>query len=92
VPLRTYEVALNYLSSTRTASGLTVAAKLHSKLYQKGEEVTEEEMGRLNIRRHETLPEWNYTISPYNRDPSLSDVKKSPRVAKGLLLQPTSVA
>ena len=89
VPLRTYEVALNYLSSTRTASGLTVAAKLHSKLYQKGEEVTEEEMGRLNIRRHETLPEWNYTISPYNRDPSLSDVKKSPRVPKGLLLQPT---
>jgi hypothetical protein len=71
VPLQTYDIALNYLSTTRTQTGLTVTAKLNAKTYQKGESVTDEEMNRLNIRRHRASPEWNYTIRPYgSRAPS----------------------
>lgn len=65
VPLETYEVALNYISTTRTKTGLTVSAKLNSKVYEKGQKATEEEMDLLNIRAHRTMPEWNYTIKPY---------------------------
>ncbi|EQD68491.1 Transposase, Rhodopirellula-type, partial [mine drainage metagenome] len=68
VPLESYETVLNYISTTRTSAGLTVAAKLNSKTYQKGQEVTDEEMKLLSIRRHRTLPEWNYTIKPYNKN------------------------
>ena len=68
VPLETYDTVLNYISTTRTSAGLTAAAKLKSKTYQKGQEVTDEEMKLLSIRGHRTLPEWNYTITPYNRD------------------------
>jgi hypothetical protein len=67
VPLETYEVALNYISTTKTKTGLTVSAKLNSKIYEKGQAVTEEEMKLLNIRTHRTLPEWNYTIRPYDK-------------------------
>ena len=67
VPLETYDVALNYISTTKTKTGLTVSAKLNSKIYEKGQAVTEEEMKLLNIRAHGTLPEWNYTIRPYDR-------------------------
>jgi hypothetical protein len=65
VPLESYNVALNYISTTKTNTGLTVSAKLNSKVYEKGQEVTEQEMKLLNIRAHRTLPEWNYTITPY---------------------------
>ena len=51
----------------KTKTGLTVSAKLNSKIYEKGQAVTEEEMKLLNIRAHRTLPEWNYTIRPYDR-------------------------
>jgi hypothetical protein len=64
-PLATYDVALNYISTTKTKAGLTVSANLNSKIYEKGQTVTDEEMDLLNIRAHRTLPEWNYTIKPY---------------------------
>ena len=65
VPLETYEVALNYISTTKTQTGLTVTAKLNTQIYPKGQTVTAEEMNLLNIREHKTLPQWNYTIKPY---------------------------
>ena len=65
VPLETHEVALNYISSTRTKTGLTASAKLNAKTYETGQQVTDEEMKLLNIRAHRSLPEWNYTIMPY---------------------------
>ena len=56
------------ISTTRTSAGVTVAAKLNSKTYQKGQEVTDQEMKLLSMRRHRTLPEGSYTIKPYNQD------------------------
>jgi hypothetical protein len=65
VPLDTYSVALNYIATTKTKTGLTVSAKLNSRVYEKGQEVTDQEMKLLNIRSHRTLPYWNYTLRPY---------------------------
>src|SRR6266404_6070789 len=50
------------------SAGLTVAAKLNSKTYRKGQEVADEEMELLSIRRHRMLPEWTYTIKPCNKN------------------------
>lgn len=66
VPLETYDVALKYISTTKTKTGLTVSATLNSKVYEKGQEVTDTEMELLNVRSaHPTLSDWNYTIRPY---------------------------
>jgi hypothetical protein len=40
---------------------------LNKKVYETGEEVGDQEMDLLNIRRHKTLPDWNSTIRPYTR-------------------------
>ena len=39
-------------------------AVLDENEYEKGKEVTEEEMSALNIKGEIFHPEWNYTISP----------------------------
>jgi hypothetical protein len=67
IPLETYEVITKYIASTTTKTGLTVSAVLNTKKYETGKEVGEQELELLNIRRHRTLPDWNYTISPYTR-------------------------
>jgi hypothetical protein len=44
-----------------------VSAKLNSKIYEKGQTATDEEMDLLNIRAHRTPAEWIYTIELYGR-------------------------
>lgn len=63
VPLRDYETILNYLSTTTTRTGLTVNPILHTVDYPTGVKVSNQQMNEINIRHHETLPAWNYTIS-----------------------------
>ncbi len=64
VPLESYETVLNYIQTTTTAQGLTVQAILHAQKYETGERVTDAEMQKLRCRKHQLLPEWNYTIKP----------------------------
>ena len=45
-------------------TGLTVKAYLDEGIYRKGQKVTREEVDSLNLERHKTLPEWNYTLRP----------------------------
>lgn len=63
VPLRDYETILKYLSTTKTRTGLRVDAILHTDDYPTGVKITTKQMKEINIRHHETLPAWNYTIS-----------------------------
>jgi hypothetical protein len=63
-PLDSYETILNYISTTRTDTGLEVQAHLVAKEYCTGEKVSDERMGQLNLLRHDTLPNWNYTLAP----------------------------
>jgi hypothetical protein len=62
--LRTFETMLAYLRGTTTTTGLTVQAELLAGVYQKGQRVSDEEMETLNLQRHTTCPDWNYTVRP----------------------------
>jgi hypothetical protein len=62
IPLVTYETVLKYIASTTTQTGLVVSAVLNT--YETGN-IVDQQMDLLNIPRHRSLPDWNYTISPY---------------------------
>ena len=64
VPLETVEVILNYLSSTTTQTGPTVTASLMDSTYERGLKISKHEMDQLNIKPHDSVPQWNYTIRP----------------------------
>ena len=63
-PLTGYETVLNYISTTRTKTGLRVDAHLVQADYPTGVKVSDKEMKDLSVRRHDTQPGRNYTISP----------------------------
>lgn len=63
-PLESLETIKNYISTTKTASGLSVKAYIDKNLYQKGVKVADAEMSRLNIVKNESLPNWNYALVP----------------------------
>jgi hypothetical protein len=67
VPLDSYETAMKYIRTTKTATGLKIGAVLNATPYRTGEAVGTEEMALLNIRAQKTLPEWNYTIRPQTK-------------------------
>ena len=64
VPLRSLDIMLECLRGTRTAAGLQVDAWLMDKTYPTRVKVSNAEMKALNLQRHETCPNWNYTLRP----------------------------
>jgi hypothetical protein len=63
-PLRSLGIMLGYIRGTTTRTGLTVKAILDETTYKKGQKVTKDAMLALNLRCHDVLPQWNYTLSP----------------------------
>ena len=63
-PLRDYETIVKLISGTATATGLKVTCRLDRRKYPTGRKVTDEEMKRVSIKRHNFHGEWNYTIQP----------------------------
>ena len=63
-PLRSYALMLQYLTETKTATGLTVRAVLVTEKYETGIKVSDEVMDQLNLHHHDICPQWNYTIRP----------------------------
>jgi hypothetical protein len=63
-PLASYETMLKYMRTTRTQQGLSVTATLLKGDYPTGHKPAANEISRLNVRRHRTLPAWNYTLRP----------------------------
>jgi hypothetical protein len=63
-PLTSLEVMLGYIVGTTTTTGLTVKARLDEGTYRKGQKVTREEMGKVNLKPHEVCSGLNYTIKP----------------------------
>jgi len=63
-PLRTFDTMLAHIRGTTTTTGLTVKASLVEGVYEKGQGVSDAEMKTLNLERHETCPNWNYTLRP----------------------------
>ena len=63
-PLETHETVIKHIRTTRTDTGLTVKARLHTKDYKTGEKVTDHESNNIRYLAHKKLPQWNYTIKP----------------------------
>jgi len=63
-PLVTHEVVVSLIGSTTTKPGLRIQAELDPKDYETGVKVTDEEIARVRLHKHEFHGEWNYTISP----------------------------
>ena len=63
-PLVNYETVYKYTASTKTTTGLETSAVMVGKQYQKGLKASKEDIKKLNIKRHELNPLWNYTLSP----------------------------
>jgi hypothetical protein len=63
-PLDSYQKILNFIRTTRTQTGLRVSAYLDRRQYAKGLHPSSEQLQALRLRAHDTLPRWNYTISP----------------------------
>jgi hypothetical protein len=63
-PLVSFETVINLISATTTRTGLSIRAVLDESHYEKGLSISEEEMQKLRLRKHEQDPQWNYTLSP----------------------------
>ena len=63
-PLTSYEKMLHFLNTTTTEQGLVVKALLTQTHYQKKIKISDEQMAALNLTKHQTLPQWNYTLKP----------------------------
>jgi hypothetical protein len=68
-PLVSHQVIVQLIASTTTETGLKVCCEIDANLYPKGIEVSNLEMQRINISRHQFHGEWNYTISPNQQPP-----------------------
>jgi hypothetical protein len=69
-PLRDYEMIVNLISRTTTAKGLQVTCRLDRRKYPTGRKVTDEEIGRVNLKQNKFHGEWNHTIHPSTHQPS----------------------
>lgn len=63
-PLDSWETIRKYISTTTTATGLTVKAYLDTNDYATKVKISKQQMAHLQLRKHDTLPKWNYTLSP----------------------------
>ena len=53
--------ALHFIRTIKTKPGLVVTAQLIADTYDKGIKITDAEMPRLYLLRHDTLGRWNYS-------------------------------
>jgi len=63
-PLESYETMLKFIRTTKTKTGLTVAATLFGGNYPTGVKTSNAQMAEVHLQRHRVLPMWNYTIAP----------------------------
>ena len=63
-PLSSHEVVVNLIAATTNRKGLKVSCALDTEKYPPGVKISDAEMERLNLKRHEFHGDWNYTIHP----------------------------
>ena len=63
-PLIDYATIINLITSTTTSTGLKVYARLDQTDYPKGVAVSDAEIAKVNLHRHDFHGDWNYTIKP----------------------------
>ncbi len=65
-PLETIEVIINLIAGTATSTGMKIYAQLDDRSYERGIDVTDEQLAAVNITRHAFHGDWNYTITPHS--------------------------
>jgi Rhodopirellula transposase DDE domain len=63
-PLESLEIVVNLIASTTTNTGLKVYAQLDQGSYERGVEITDDQLAAVNITRHTFHGDWNYTVTP----------------------------
>lgn len=63
-PLISRQAIVQLISHTKTKQGLTVRAILDTNTYETGIKVSDYELARVRLTRHEFHGDWNYTIKP----------------------------
>jgi Rhodopirellula transposase DDE domain len=63
-PLTSYQVIVELVAATATETGLRILAEWDHGDYPTGVEVTDAELVRLPLTKHQWHPEWNYDITP----------------------------
>jgi Rhodopirellula transposase DDE domain len=63
-PLESLEVIINLIAATTTNTGLKLYAQLDDRVYERGLEITDEQLAEVKITRHAFHGDWNYTVSP----------------------------
>jgi len=63
-PLQDYETIVRLIAATTTAKGLKVTCRLDRRRYPLGRQITDEEMGLVNLVADRFHGEWNYAIRP----------------------------
>jgi len=68
-PLYSYDMAMELIRSTTTKTGLSVKARLHDQMYERGisKQFSETDYKTINMETADTNPQFNYTIQPRNR-------------------------
>lgn len=64
VVLATVAILVGLIRRTSTATGLTVTARVMPGEYPTGRKVSTSEFRAILLTRHQTCPQWNYTIHP----------------------------
>ena len=63
-PLKTHQIIVDLISSTTTATGLTVHCTLDTSEYPTGISYTAAQVQALPLQRHDFHGEWNYSLLP----------------------------
>jgi transposase len=63
-PLVSYQTIVQLIAATTTKTGLEVRSELDTNAYPAGVKITDDQMSRINLQRHDFHGEWNYTIRP----------------------------
>lgn len=63
-PLLDRATVVNLISNTTTKKGLEIKAGLDENIYQKGIEVSVDELNSINLKKEDFHGEWNYIIFP----------------------------
>jgi hypothetical protein len=77
-PLTSYQVVIETIAATTTASGLAIGAELDPGHYPLGGSVTPAEFHALPIKPEEFHGDWNYTLAPAPPRPAEAPVTRRP--------------
>jgi len=63
-PLESLEIIVNLIAATTTNTGLKIYARLDDQNYERGIDITDDQLATVSITRHAFHGDWNYTVIP----------------------------